>query len=259
MNSFEGKIAIVTGAAQGIGSAIALRMARGGAKVALVDRASEACKPLLERIIGEGGEAIIIGADLETKAGADAMIDQSLARFGAIDIAVNNVGGAIHIKPFWEFTDEEIQAEVARSLWPTLRCCRAVIPVMLKQQRGTIINIGSMATREIYRVPYSASKGGVHAMTVCMAMELAPHGIRVNCVAPGGIEQSERIIPRSHVALSQSDLRWRDEVRIKNQQGAYLPRRGTADEVAASVAFFASDDAAHITGEIMYVAGGRIG
>jgi dihydroxycyclohexadiene carboxylate dehydrogenase len=259
MKPFDNKVAVVTGAAQGIGRATAMRLARDGARVALADRAGDACAQVRDLIAADGGQAIVIAADLETSAGVDHMVERTLAEFGAIDIAVHNVGGAIRIKPFWEYSDDEIQQEISRSLWPTLRCCRAIIPVMLRQRRGAIVNIGSMATREIYRVPYSAAKGGVDAMTVCLAMELAKHNIRVNCVAPGSIEQTERIVPRGDSPLSEQDLRWREEVRIKNQHGAYLPRRGTADEVAAAVAFFASDEAAHVTGEIMYVAGGRIG
>jgi dihydroxycyclohexadiene carboxylate dehydrogenase len=256
---FEGKTAVVTGAAQGIGRAIALRLARDGARVTLADRAGEACMQVRELIAAEGGQAIVVAADLETKEGVEHMVERTLAAFGAIDVAVPNVGGAIRIKPFWEYSDEELQQEISRSLWPTLRCCRAVIPVMLRQGRGAIVNIGSMATREIYRVPYSAAKGGVHAATVCLSMELAQYGIRVNCVAPGSIEQTGRAVPRSATPMTEAELRWREEVRIKNRDGAYLPRRGTADEVAAAVAFLAGDEAAHITGEILYVAGGRIG
>jgi dihydroxycyclohexadiene carboxylate dehydrogenase len=259
MKPFEGKTALVTGAAQGIGKAIALRLAQGGAQVALADRAVQQCNQVRDLITAAGGQAIVIGADLETRSGVDATVQQTLDRFGSIDIAVPNVGGAIRIKPFWEYSDEEIEQEIARSLWPTLRCCRAVVPVMLRQQRGTIINIGSMATREIYRVPYSAAKGGVHAMTVCMSMELARYNIRVNCVAPGGIEQADRSVPRNQSPPSEAELQWRNEVREQNRRDSYLSRRGTNDEVAAAVAFFAADEAAHITGEILYVSGGRIG
>jgi dihydroxycyclohexadiene carboxylate dehydrogenase len=259
MKPYEGRAALVTGAAQGIGKAIALRLAQGGAQVALADRAVQQCNQVRDLITAAGGQAIVIGADLETKSGVDATVQQTLDTFGSIDIAVHNVGGAIRIKPFWEYSDEEMEQEIARSLWPTLRGCRAVVPVMMRQQRGTIINIGSVATREIYRVPYSAAKGGVHAMTVCMSMELARYNIRVNCVAPGKLEQSERAVPRDLNAQRATERDWLGEINSQKPSEAYLPRRGAADEVAATVAFLASDDAAHITGQIMYVAGGRIG
>jgi dihydroxycyclohexadiene carboxylate dehydrogenase len=259
MKPFDGKTAIVTGAAQGIGRATALRLARDGARLALADRAAAQCEQVRVLIEEAGGEALVIGADLETKEGVDAMIEQTLAAYGAIDIAVHNVGGTIHIKPFWEYSDEQMQAEISRSLWPTLRCCRAVIPVMLRQGRGAIVNIGSVATREIYRVPYAAAKGGVHAMTVCMAMELAQHNIRVNCVAPGKLKQGDRVTERHARDETDSERRWRSDIINQPLRDTYLPRRGTDDEVAAAVAFFASDEAAHITGEIMHVAGGRIG
>ncbi len=256
---FAGKTAVVTGAAQGIGRATALRLARDGAQVALVDRAAEVCATVRERIAAAGGRAVVISADLETKNGVDSMVEQALAAFGAIDVAVHNVGGTIWAKPFWEYADDEIQQEISRSLWPTLRCCRAVIPVMLRQKRGTIVNIGSVATRGIYRVPYSAAKGGVHAMTVCLAMELAQHNIRVNCVAPGGIESDDRVIPRNPNPPSQIERQWRNDVRAQTLRDTPLARQGVADEIAAAVAFLASDEASYITGQVIYAAGGGIG
>jgi dihydroxycyclohexadiene carboxylate dehydrogenase len=260
MQSLLGKTAVVTGAAQGIGRAIALRLARDGAQVALVDRAAEQCARVHDEIKAGRGSAIVIAADLETKAGTDHMVERAIDAFGTIDIAINNVGGTIWIKPFWEYSDEEIQQEISRSLWTTLRCCRGVIPIMLKQKQGAIINIGSIATREIYRVPYSAAKGGVHAMTICMSMELAKFNIRVNCIAPGSVEQPERLVGRNAGRTSAQDLRWQKEVRQQNPLGdIYLARRGKAEEVAATAAFLASEEASHITGQILFTAGGRVG
>jgi dihydroxycyclohexadiene carboxylate dehydrogenase len=256
---FKGKTAIVTGAAQGIGRATAMRLASEGAQVVLVDRAVGVCEQVRERIVSDGGEALVIGADLESKDGVDHMVARALEAYGEIDIAVHNVGGTIWTKPFWEYSDDEIQQEITRSLWPTLRCCRAIIPVMLRQKRGTIVNIGSVATRGIYRVPYSAAKGGVHAMTTCMAMELAEHGIRVNCVAPGGIDSTDRVIPRNPNAPTANEKEWRGDVFKQTLRDTPLGRLGAADEIAAAVAFLASDDATYVTGQTMYVAGGGIG
>jgi dihydroxycyclohexadiene carboxylate dehydrogenase len=256
---FEGKTAVVTGAAQGIGRATALRLARDGAQLVLVDRAAEVCNEVRESIVENGGRAVVIGADLETRDGVDSMVQGALDAFGAIDISIHNVGGTIWAKPFWEYADDEIQQEISRSLWPTLRCCRAVIPVMLGQRRGVIVNIGSVATRGINRVPYSAAKGGVHAMTTCLAMELAQYNIRVNCVAPGGVESSDRIIPRNPHPQSDIERQWRKEVRGQTLRDTPLARQGEAHEIAAAVAFLANDDASYITGQVLYAAGGGIG
>jgi dihydroxycyclohexadiene carboxylate dehydrogenase len=254
-----GKTAIVTGAAQGIGRAVALRLARDGAQVVLADRAADLCAKTAAGIEQDGGRAIVVDADLETKAGVDAMVQRALDAFGAIDISVHNVGGTIWAKPFWEYADEEIQAEINRSLWPTLRSCRAVIPVMIEQGGGVIVNIGSVATRGIHRVPYSAAKGGVHAMTACLAMELAPHKIRVNCVAPGGVESSDRVIPRNPYPQSEADKAWRLEVRDQTLRDTPMGRYGEAREIAGTVAFLVSEDASYMTGQVLYAAGGGIG
>jgi len=260
MKPLQGKIAIVTGSAQGIGRASAERLARDGACVVLADRAEDECNKVRTVIEGEGGQAMVVGVDLQTKAGVDEMVARTLEAYGAIDIAVHNVGGTLWVKPFWEYTDEEIQQEIGRSLWPTLRCCRAIIPVMIAQQRGAIVNIGSIiATRGLYRVPYSAAKGGVHAMTVTMAQELGRHKVRVNCVAPGAVEAVERPVPRNTAPLTDAEIAWRKEINQNTLGAAPLARRGTIDEIANAVAFFASDQSSFITGEVMYVAGGNIG
>ncbi len=116
---------------------------------------------------------------------------------GPIDVLVNNVGGTIWAKPFAEYAEAQIEAEIRRSLFPTLWCCRAVLPVMLAQGGGVIVNVSSVATRGLNRVPYAAAKGGVNAMTAWLAWEYAEHGIRVNAVAPGGTDAPPRRIPRN--------------------------------------------------------------
>ena len=258
MTGLSGKTAVVTGAAQGIGRATALRLARDGARVVLVDRVPDACNAVGDEITDAGGATQIIEADVETRAGVEYMVEKTLAASGRIDIAVNNVGGAIHIKPFQEFDDEEIQKEISRTLWPTLRGCHAVIPHMIERQQGAIVNIGSVATRGIYRVPYSAAKGGVHALTMCLALELAEHNIRVNCVAPGAIE-AHRVIPRNPAGPTEEEKLWRNEMIEQTLGDSFLQRMGTAGEVADAVAFLARDDASYITGQVLYVSGGGIG
>jgi dihydroxycyclohexadiene carboxylate dehydrogenase len=256
---FHNKVAIVTGAAQGIGRATALRLAGEGAAVVLADRAERECRELAREIAAHGGKAQVVLADLETAEGARAMVEQAVAAYGRVDVAVHNVGGTIWIKPFWEYTDAQIEKEISRSLWPALWCCRAVIPVMMKQRAGAIVNIGSFATRGIFRVPYSAAKGGVHTMTACLAMELAEHGIRVNCVAPGGMDDPQRTIPRNPEPPDEQEKAWMQQVALQSRQSTPLGRRGRIEEPAAAICFLASDEASYITGQVLFVAGGGVG
>ncbi|HJX22423.1 MAG TPA: SDR family NAD(P)-dependent oxidoreductase, partial [Steroidobacteraceae bacterium] len=181
---FAGKVALVTGAAQGIGRDVALRLAREGARVALVDRSH-----LVEEVRQEAGaEALAVTADLEGFTGATSAVERARARFGRIDILVNNVGGTMWTKPFAQYEEAQIEAEIRRSLFPTLWCCRAMLPVMLEGGGGVIVNVSSVATRGVNRVPYAAAKGGANAITAWLAFEYAEHGIRVCGVAPGATE-----------------------------------------------------------------------
>lgn len=256
---FDGQIAIVTGAAQGIGRATAIRMAAEGAKVALVDRAIEHCNSVKQEIESAGGTAITIGVDLETHAGAREMVETVLNQWGRIDISVHNVGGTIWAKPFWEYAEDEMVKEINRSLWPTLWCCREVIPVMKEQQAGSIVNVGTVATRGIYRVPYSAAKGGVHAATVSMAMELGETGVRVNCVSPGAIDNGQRAIPRNANPLSAQEQEWMQGIYTQSLRDTPMNRLGQMEEIAAAICFFAAPEASYITGQVLFVAGGGIG
>ena len=207
---FAGKVAIVTGAAQGIGRTVALRLAREGGRVVLVDRSELVDDVRLESEQG-GAEALSVIADLETYAGATACVAKARERFGRIDIAIHNVGGSIWARPYAEYEEAQIEAEIRRSLFPTLWSCRAVIPALIEGGGGAIVNISSSATRGINRVPYAAAKGGVNAMTACLAWEYAGHGIRVNAVAPGGTEAPPRRIPRGATPPTEQDeRRWQE-------------------------------------------------
>lgn len=201
---FQNKVVIVTGAAQGIGRGVALQVASEGAQVVMADL-SDYVEDVLAEIQAAGGNAITVRADLETFAGAESVVAQALASYGRVDVLINNVGGAIWMKPFQEFSEQEIIKEVNRSLFPTMWCCRAVLPEMIKNQHGSIVNVSSVATRGINRVPYSASKGGVNALTAALAFEHAQDGIRVNAVATGGTEAPPRKVPRNANPLTESE------------------------------------------------------
>jgi dihydroxycyclohexadiene carboxylate dehydrogenase len=258
VNRFAGKVAVVTGAAQGIGRDVALRLAREGGSVALVDR-SELVVEVCHEAEAVGAKASAIVADLETFAGATTAVDGTLSRFGRIDILINNVGGTIWAKPYSEYDPEQIEAEVRRSLFPTLWCCRAVLPAMVQAGRGAIVNVSSVATRGINRVPYGAAKGGVNAITACLALEYAEHGIRVCGVAPGGTEAPPRRIPRNAAQPTAQEARWYQQTVDQTVSSSLMKRYGTTEEQVAVILFLASDEASYITGVTLPVAGGDLG
>jgi len=253
---FEGKIMVVTGAAQGIGRGVALRAAAEGAKVLFVDRADFVCEVAAE---AAGGETAGFIADLETYEGAASAMAFAVQRFGRIDILVNGVGGAIRMRPYAEFEPAQIDAEIRRSLMPTLYACHAVLPPMLAQGGGTIVNVSSNATRGIRRVPYSAAKGGVNAMTQSLAMEYGEHNIRVVAAAPGGTEAPPRRVPRNTAGDSELEKEWMSEAVKQVTESTFFKRYGTLDEQIAPILFLASDEAGYITGAVLPVAGGDNG
>jgi benzoate/toluate 1,2-dioxygenase reductase component len=255
---FEGKTVVVTGAAQGIGQTVARRIAAEGGEVALVDR-SELVYQEAAGIEAAGCHAIAVTADLETWEGAVAAAERAKAQLGRIDVLINNVGGSIWFRPYQEYGPEEIEAEVRRSLFPTLWCCRAVLPYMIEAGAGTIVNVSSNATRGIYRVPYAAAKGGVNAITTALAMETAPYGIRVVATAPGGTEAPERRIARGPERQDAREREWYQQIVDQVTDSSLLKRYGTLDEQAAAITFLASDEASYITGTVLPVAGGDLG
>lgn len=255
---FAGKIAVVTGAAQGIGKQTALRLAREGAALALADRS-----PLVEEVREEakalGAEAITVQADLEQYAGAEAVMRAVEQKFGRLDVLVNNIGGTIWAKPYGEYTPEQIETEIRRSLFPTLWGCRAALPLFLASGGGAIVNISSTATRGLMRVPYGAAKGGVNALTANLAWEYAGQGIRVNAVAPGGTEAPPRRIPRNTEVPSEQDKVWFQTLIDQCLHSTVMHRFGTLDEQVGAILFLASDEASYITGVVLPVSGGDPG
>ena len=257
---FQNKVVIVTGAAQGIGRGVALNVAAEGGSVLAVDR-SELVNEVVAEITAAGGVAAPFQADLETYAGAQAVVAEALARFKRVDVLINNVGGTIWAKPFEHYEEAQIEAEVRRSLFPTLWCCRAVLPTMIAQQSGVIVNVSSVATRGMHRVPYSAAKGGVNALTAALAMENAQHGIRVNATAPGGTDAPPRRVPRNQQQVEQTaqEKAWYQVVIDQTVDSSLMHRYGTIDEQVAPILFFASDESSYITGSVLPVGGGDLG
>ena len=248
---FQGKVVVVTGAAQGILRGVALAIAAEGGRVMLVDRAEFVHEVAAE---AQDGRGIGFVADLETYQGAQAAVSEAITRFGRID-----VGGAIRMRPFAEFEPSQIDDEIRRSLMPTLYSSHAVLPHMLRQGAGTIVNVSSNATRGIRRVPYSAAKGGINAVTTALAMEYGERGIRVVATAPGGTQAPPRRVPRNAEGDNARELSWMQEAIQQVIGSTFFKRYATLEEQIAPILFLASDDASYITGAVLPVAGGDNG
>lgn len=255
---FDGKLCVVTGAAQGIGRAVALAMAEEGARLVLVDR-SEIVNEVGEQLRADGVDVTAVLADVEKYAECVRVMDRARAVSGRIDVLVNNVGGTIWAKPYQHYREHEIVAEINRSLYPTLWCCHAVLPCMIQQGGGVIVNVSSTATRAINRVPYAAAKGGVNAITACLAFENAENNIRVNAVAPGGTDVGPRRIPRNTETMSSDEKQWYQAIVDQTIDVSLMKRYGSPEEQAAAILFLASDEASFITGVTLPVAGGDLG
>ncbi|RKQ58020.1 1,2-dihydroxycyclohexa-3,5-diene-1-carboxylate dehydrogenase [Vogesella indigofera] len=255
---FDEKVIMVTGAAQGIGRGVAIAAAQEGAALVLVDR-SDYVHEVAGEIKADGGRAIVVSADLETYAGAQQAVTAALDEFGRIDVLVNNVGGTIWAKPYQEYDETQIEAEIRRSLFPTLWCCRAVLPPMIARRQGVIVNVSSIATRGIYRIPYSAAKGGVNALTASLAFEHAEDGIRVNAVATGGTEAPPRKVPRNASAMSAQEAGWYQGIVDQTIASSLMHRYGTIAEQVAAILFLASEESSYITGTVLPVGGGDQG
>jgi dihydroxycyclohexadiene carboxylate dehydrogenase len=259
------KVCVVTGAGQGIGRATAKRLGQEGAKVVVADRVDATATETVTELCDHGMEATKALVDLGTFTGAQDLMVQARAAYGRIDVLVNNVGGTIWIKPFHLYTEEEVKLEIERSLFPTLWCCLAVLPIMMEQKSGSIVNVGSQSTRGLYRLPYATSKGGILTLSKVLAMEYGRYGIRVNTMAPGGTEISDRVTPRQFIRpgvmaddgakAEAEDYRREMAEDIRNQQA--LQRRGLPEEQAAAIAFLASDDASFVTGQVINCSGGQ--
>ncbi|GAC54956.1 benzoate 1,2-dioxygenase electron transfer component BenC [Gordonia amicalis] len=256
---FANKVVVITGAAQGIGEQTARRISAEGGRVVLADR-SDLVEEVARDLETAGPGAVAAIADLETYDGAESVIRRAVDTYGRVDVLINNVGGAINFKPFTEFTHEQIRAEIDRSLMTTLYACRAVLPSMVERGGGVIVNVSSAATRGIHRIPYSAAKGAVNAMTASLAMEYAEYGIRVVATAPGGTEAPPRRISRgTPEPRNEVEAGWFRAHIDQTLSSSLLNRYGTLDEQAAAICFLASDEAAYITGSVLPVAGGDQG
>ncbi|APT83672.1 1,6-dihydroxycyclohexa-2,4-diene-1-carboxylate dehydrogenase [Corynebacterium ammoniagenes] len=267
---FKDQVVIVTGAAQGIGFAVAQRIAREDGTVVLVDRA-DLVHERAEQLAGTGaGQTYSTTADLETFAGAQSAVDFALAKAGRVDVLINNVGGTIWAKPYEHYTPEEIEKEINRSLFPTLWMCRAVLPALIDaysgkntteagSQQGVIVNVSSTATGGINRVPYAAAKGGVNGIVSALAHEAAHHNVRIVAAAPGGTLAPARAVQRGPLPDDEQEKQWYQQIVDQTVDSSLMKRYGTLDEQTAPICFLASREASYITGSVLPVSGGDQG
>src|SRR5712671_4143221 len=261
----KGKVCVVTGAGQGTGRASARRLGEEGGTIVVADRVEEGACETVAELRQHGAEARMVLVDLGTFAGAQDLMAQAVAAYGRIDVLVNNVGGTIWIKPFHLYTAEEVKLELERSLWPTMWGCLAVLPIMMKQMGGSIVNVGSQSTRGLYRLPYATSKGGILALSKVMAMEYGRYNIRINTMAPGGTDITDRVTPRGFIraGVMADDIAEEEAEAYRREMAAditsqqSLRRRGLPEEQAAAIVFLASDDASFITGQVINCSGGQ--
>ncbi len=237
------RVALVTGAARGIGRAVALRLAAEGAAVALLDERE--AEGTAQGIRATGGRALGFQLDIADPAAVEAAVAETVRSWGKVDILVNNAG-IIARGTLLSITPEVWKRVLEVNVNGTFHCCRAVVPHLIARGYGRILNITSVAgkTGDVTAAPvYGTSKGAVNALTKSLARQLAPHGITVNAIAPHAIE-------------TEMSAEWSAEKRAEVLHGIPLGRLGKPEEVAAAAAFLVSDEAGYITGEILDLNGG---
>lgn len=249
MNRFQGKVAIVTGASRGIGRGIAVRLAQEGARVVVNHRGSaEGAEETAQLIRDAGGEVLVIQADISQFNEAQRLVQETISAFGQVDVLVNNAG-TTRDTLLMMMKEEQWDMVIDTNLKSVFNCCKAVARPMVKRKTGRIVNISSVSglAGQAGQTNYAASKAAVIGFTKSLAKELGSRNITANVVAPG-------FVP---TALTEGILAEGDNTQ-KAIEATPLGRLGTPEDIAAAVAFLASDEASFITGQVLSVDGGLV-
>ena len=244
----DNKIAIVTGARKGIGRAIALALAKEGANVVVSDVSQEDCQKVVTEIKALGRRGLALRCDVSSRVEVEDMVRRTVAEFGKVDILVNNAG-VISFKPFLELTDEDWDNTLNVNLKGQFLCARAVAREMVKNKWGRIINVASISSGGCgiafpLIAHYTASKGGVMALTEALALELTPQGINVNAICPGAID--------TDMAKGTKESGQIEQVLLRIPKG----RLGQPEDIANLAVFLASEESDYISGAAIVIDGG---
>jgi NAD(P)-dependent dehydrogenase (short-subunit alcohol dehydrogenase family) len=257
MGVLEGRVAIVTGASKGIGRALSLRFAAEGARVVCAARSADLVKETVGLVQKAGGQAVAVVCDAAVEDEVRRLVVTAREAFGKIDTLVNNAGDGGPTKPVQDYSMEDWRYTIDSCLTSSYLCTRFVVPEMIKAGGGAIVNISSGAGRRglPFRIGYCSAKAGQVGMTYGMAVELAPHNIRVNCVAPGAVE-GDRI---DRVIAGQAQVRGITVEAMRKAMVDRLPlkRFVTADDIVDATVFFCSDMARSISGQVLAVNAGE--
>lgn len=245
MTRLNGRVAIVTGAGQGIGRGVALCLARAGARIVVNDTAPDRIAQTVAAVEEIGTQALGVQTNVTQASEVERLVQETLSRFGKIDILVNNAGVVV-VKSITDQTEADWDKVLNVNLKGVFLCCHRVVQEMIKQKQGAIVNIASIAAFHytVPHIPYAASKAGVVALTRDLAYEVARHGIRVNAIAPGPIEtpmMSNALTPQQKEGYAKQ---------------VPLGRLGQPHDIGNAVVFLVSDEASFITGTTLPVSGG---